>query len=321
MVITNKIDTIGMSHTMDTTNKTKRIDKMDIVNTTRRKKSDQLKILESLNSRTHLAHVQQQYMINLQKGYEGETLFDELIQNYMGTDRICLQDRLISFNGSTAQIDALLILGNTFYLYEVKNYEGEHQQLSGHFRRLKGQEFICPSVQLSRTEKVLKQVLNQWTETVDIHSYVIFVNPAFTLFDARMSDPFILPTQIKKHFEKLKNDQTQSSKECIRLVNKLQSESRSGEKYRGTPQDYAYEDLRKGLICSNCQSFNLKLTQRQAVCRDCGAQYKNDTLLLHHIDELTLLFPETKLTTALVYDWIDGKLIKRRIGRLLQSLS
>ncbi|GEK88770.1 Nuclease-related domain-containing protein [Alkalibacterium putridalgicola] len=306
---------------MEMTDMSYMINRMERTNETKRKKSDQLKILESLNSRTHLAHAQQQYMINLQKGFEGEALFDKLIQNYLGTDRECLQDRLITYNGSTAQIDALILIGNTLNLYEVKNYEGEHQQLSGHFRRLKGQEFICPSIQLNRTEKVLRQILSQWTETFEVHSYVIFVNPAFTLYDAKISDPFILPTQIRKHFEKLKKNQTQSSKECIRLINKLQSESRSGEKYRGTPQNYAYEDLRKGLICSNCHSFNLKLTQRQAICRDCGEQRKNDRLLLSHIDELTLLFPETKLTTALVYDWIDGKLIKRRIGRLLHSLS
>jgi len=286
-----------------------------------RKKSDQLKILESMNSRTQLPRIEVQYLLNLKKGFEGEQLFDELIAEQLGTEVIVLKDRLITYNGSTAQIDALILSGNTLYLYEVKNYEGEYMQLSGQFRRLKGQEFICPSVQLYRTEKVLQQLLNQWAESLEIRSFVIFVNPSFTLYDAKISSPFILPAQITGHFEKLRKGQTQPSKNILRLLNKLQQESTSGEKYRGTPQSYAYEDMRKGLICSDCHSFNLKLSQRQAVCRDCGRKCKNDTLLLNHIDEMTLLFPEMKITTSLVYDWIDGRMIKRRIGRLLKSLN
>lgn len=286
----------------------------------KRKKSDQLKILESINSRTQLSHQQEQYLLNLKKGFEGEVLFDKLIDKHLGTEAIVLKDRMISCNGSTAQIDALIATGNALYLYEVKNYEGEYIQLSGQFRRLKGQEFICPSVQLNRTEKVLQQLLNQWTESPEIRSFVIFVNPAFTLYDAKISNPFILPPQITGHFEELKNSQIQPSKNIMRIVNKLQHESTSGDKYRGTPQHYAYHELRKGLLCSSCHSFNLKLTQRQAVCRDCGRKNKNDTLLLNHIDELSLLFPEMKITTSLVYDWIDGKMIKRRVGRLLKSL-
>lgn len=284
-----------------------------------RKKSDQLKILESMNSRTQLSRSEEQYLLNLKKGFEGEELFDKLIDEHLGKEVIVIKDRLISCNGSTAQIDALIATGNTFYLYEVKNYEGEYMQLSGQFRRLKGQEFICPSIQLSRTEKVLQQLLNQWTESPEIRSFVIFVNPAFTLYDAKISNPFILPAQIKGHFEKLKNGQTQPSKSIMRIVNKLQHESTSGDKYRGTPQHYAYDEMRKGLLCSDCYSFNLKLSQRQAVCRDCGRKWKNDTLLLNHIDEVSLLFPEMKITTSLVYNWIDGKMIKRRIGRLLKN--
>ncbi|MER2064668.1 MAG: nuclease-related domain-containing protein [Alkalibacterium sp.] len=43
---------------------------------------------------------------------------------------------MITFNGSTAQLDALILNGNNFYLYEVKNYEGEYEQHDGQFKRL-----------------------------------------------------------------------------------------------------------------------------------------------------------------------------------------
>ncbi|SFC13579.1 Nuclease-related domain-containing protein [Alkalibacterium subtropicum] len=288
--------------------------------TATRNKSEQLKIMESLNSRSRLPHSQKQYLLNLKKGFEGEELFDQLIQKHLGTDVLVLNDRLVTYNGSTAQIDALVVIGNILYLYEVKNYEGEYQQLAGQFRRLKGKDFICPSVQLYRTEKVLQQMISQWTESLEICSFVIFVSPDFTLYDARITNPFILPTQISTHFTKLKNAQLQSSIESKRILNKLQSESRSGETYRGTPQEYKYEELKKGLICPDCCSFNLKLSERQAICLDCGRKISADALLLNHMNEIKMLFPETDLTTSLVYEWIAGKFVKRRIGRLLRSL-
>lgn len=286
-----------------------------------RKKSNQIKLLESLNCRCKLEYAKQQYLINLKKGLEGEEVFDKWMDNYLGQDVTLLKDRLLSFNGSTAQIDALLFIGNTLRLYEVKNYEGDYQQHSGHFRTSKGQEFICPSIQLKRAEKVLQQVVGQWTHTLEIKSYVIFVNLAFTLYDATRSNPFILPTQIKNHFERLKSIGDKTSKNNNQFINKLMLETKSSGKYRGTTQEYDYEEFRKGLICSECYSFNLIRSQRKATCRDCGEHYSIDQLLMNQIDEVHLLFPEIKVTSSLVYDWIGGEINKRRIGRLLKTLA
>lgn len=179
-----------------------------------RKKSYQLRYIKALGARTQLPYSQQQYVLNLKKGYEGEKRFDDLIAEHFMDGVTVLTDLLVSVNGSTAQIDALIVLEDIFYLYEVKNYEGEYQKLPGQFRKLSGQEFICPSLQLLRTKKVLQQILSQWNEMYEIRPYVLFVNPGFTLFDAKISDPFILPTQISKHLGQLSKKKIALSKNC-----------------------------------------------------------------------------------------------------------
>ncbi|OJF94317.1 nuclease-related domain-containing protein [Alkalibacterium sp. 20] len=284
-----------------------------------RKKSYQLQYLESLNARTKSPYSQQQYLLNLKKGYEGEQQFDERIEEYFEDDVTVINDLLVSYNGSTAQIDTLLVIGDTFYLYEIKNYEGEFQKLPGQFRKLNGQEFICPSVQLNRTKKVLEQMTSQWNETVEIKPYVLFINASFTLFDANITDPFILPTQINRHLKKLKNRNTKLSKAQVNIVNKLKSEQISNERYKETSHEFRYEDFRKGIICSDCQSFNVHLSQRQASCQECGGIYSIDKVILNHIKEIDRLFPDVPITTLLINDWVDDRVSVRRIRSYLKE--
>ncbi|WP_423188805.1 nuclease-related domain-containing protein [Alkalibacterium sp. f15] len=285
-----------------------------------RKKSYQLQYLESVNTRTKLPYAQQQYLLNLKKGYEGEQKFDERIEEHFEDDVTVINDLLVSYNGSTAQIDTLLVIGDTFYLYEIKNYEGEFQKLPGQFRKLNGQEFICPSIQLNRAKKVLEQMISQWSEAVEIKPYVLFINASFTLFDAQTSDPFILPTQINNHLEKLKNRNTKLSKGQVNIVNKLQSEQLSNQRYKETSHEFKYEDMKKGIICNGCQSFNVIVTERKATCLECENVDDINRLILSHVEEIEMLFPKLKITTSLVYDWIDGSISKRRIGRFLKTL-
>ncbi|MFO8068447.1 MAG: nuclease-related domain-containing protein [Alkalibacterium sp.] len=278
-----------------------------------RQKSYQLQYLESLNTRIQLAYTQQQYLLNLKKGYEGEKQFDERIEEYFRNEVTVMSDLLVSYNGSTAQIDTLLAIGETFYLYEIKNYEGEYQKLPGQLRKLNGQEFICPSIQLNRAKKVLEQIINQWDEAIEIKPYVVFTNPSFTLFDAKISDPFILPTQINKHLEKLKNRNTKLSKAPVNIVNKLQSEQLSNERYRDTSHEFKYEDMKKGITCRDCQSYNVHLSQRQAICKECGVVQSIDNVISNHIKEISRLFPDMTITTSLVNDWVNNRVSVRRI--------
>ncbi len=89
-----------------------------------RKTSLEYALLKSLSSRMKLHEKDLQYLRNLEKGDEGERYFDSLT-GALTCDFFVLNDLRLSCNNATFQIDALMITGETIYLFEVKNYKGD----------------------------------------------------------------------------------------------------------------------------------------------------------------------------------------------------
>jgi hypothetical protein len=89
-----------------------------------RYESLELKIMRSLNVRMKLETKEENYYLNLEKGYEGEQKFDKWTENF-SDNCLVLNDLLLEYNNTIFQIDSLIIPSNTIYLFEVKNYEGD----------------------------------------------------------------------------------------------------------------------------------------------------------------------------------------------------
>src|SRR5699024_8240827 len=84
----------------------------------RRYQSVNLSILTALNKRMELHHEEKQYLLNLEKGFEGEKQFDRLVEQ-LTCEGLVLNDLLLTINGTTCQIDSLIVTANTLYLYEI----------------------------------------------------------------------------------------------------------------------------------------------------------------------------------------------------------
>ena len=84
-----------------------------------REKSSQLKGYESLNSRLSLSKDELSKYNHLKTGLEGEITFDNLVQTRLNKDILILNDLLLSVNGSSIQIDSLILMNNSVYIFEV----------------------------------------------------------------------------------------------------------------------------------------------------------------------------------------------------------
>ena len=71
-----------------------------------------------------LSDKDKQHYFNLKKGYEGEVMFDSLTEK-LQCECLILNDLLLKINNTTFQIDTLII-SDTIYLFEVKNFEGDY---------------------------------------------------------------------------------------------------------------------------------------------------------------------------------------------------
>jgi hypothetical protein len=73
-----------------------------------RSESEELRVLKALNKRMDLAEKEKQYYLNLQKGFEGEVMFDGYLQRIVIQSYI-LNDLLFEQNHSHFQMDSLMI--------------------------------------------------------------------------------------------------------------------------------------------------------------------------------------------------------------------
>ncbi|MEH7334195.1 nuclease-related domain-containing protein [Neobacillus drentensis] len=256
---------------------------------------------------------ERQHYLNLKKGYEGEVQFDLLTEKVQSHCYI-LNDLLLESNNKDFQIDSSLIFQEPLYVFEVKNYQGNFIFKPDRLETLSGRIYPNPLDQLKRTKTLLRQLLQNLGYNIPIEGYVVFNNPEFFLYQAPLNEPIIYAPQLKTFMKKLNRKQSKLGIHHNKLAEKLVSLHKIVSPYSKL-RAYSFEELRKGLTCSACHSFNVSLIGGKLVCDDCGCEEKIDAAVLRSVDEIKLLFPEMKITTNVVREWCvvikSQKMIKR----------
>jgi hypothetical protein len=175
----------------------------------------ELKLLRYLNKRKNLSSKEKLHYLNLEKGYEGESKVAAWLKN-LTSEWIILYDLLLENNNSLFQIDTLLISQNTIYLFEVKNYEGDFFIKADNWYTKSGNEIKNPLLQLKRSVSLLRRLLQDYNISFSIEAYVIFINPEFTLFQASLNLPIILPTQLNRFMKNLNMNSSTLNEKCIK---------------------------------------------------------------------------------------------------------
>lgn len=284
-----------------------------------REKPALLTILELLDKRMTLSSAEKQHLYAMSKGYDGEVLFDSMIEKYIDTDVLILNDLSLISGTTPFQIDSVVLTSDTLYLYEVKNFEGKYTNRSGQFHSGSGQELINPVNQLSRTATLLSKMLKKWKLTIPVQTAVVFVNPTFVLYEAEEHHPFIFPSQIATHFTAVNQQKGPLSTKHHSIAQKLMEETQKELPYRRQLPYYDFNELKKGLPCSRCGSFDLKHTTKKSRCQVCDTVTSVNELVLAQVKAFKILFPDRLVTSNNIYDWCNSMLPKRRITAILNT--
>src|SRR5690625_749970 len=121
-----------------------------------RAKPKELLVMKALEARMDLSIKQKQYFQALERGYDGEVLFDSLIEK-LECECIILNDLLLNFNNTTFQIDSLIITSNKIYIFEIKNYEGDYLYEADSLFTINKKEIINQIGRASCRERVKNQ--------------------------------------------------------------------------------------------------------------------------------------------------------------------
>jgi hypothetical protein len=277
----------------------------------------ELQFLRSLFTRMDLSDKDKQHYFNLKKGYEGEVMFD-LLTEKLQCECLLLNDLLLRVQNTTFQIDSLIIVSDTIYFFEVKNYDGDYYyELDKLYKKPKF-EIMNPFTQLSRSETLLRQLLNNIGSTMSIDASVVFVNPEFTLYQTPLNKPVILPTQLNRYMQKLNNTPSKLNGKHKLLADKLISLHIEGSPFMQN-QSYDYDLLRKGITCEECHSFLVTVDGKKCRCKDCGHEEFVTTAVMRSVKEYKLLFPNGKVTTNIIHEWCKVINSKKRIKRILEK--
>jgi hypothetical protein len=278
--------------------------------------SHELSVMRSLNARMCLLPDGRKRYLKLEKGYQGEVMFDKLTAK-LQNDLFVINDLGLEFNNSFFQIDTLIGTQETIYPFEVKNFEGDYLYDSEKFLTIARKEVQNPLDQLKRSNILLKQLLHDLGFKLLVEGNVIFINPAFTLYQAPLNAPFIFPTQLVSFMKKLEQNPSKLNDRHLKLSEKLISMHRTKSPYTRFPP-YEYHQLKKGILCSICFSFMILCGSNKLVCK-CGCVENADTAILRSAEEIRLLFPDIKVTTNLMFEWCGMIVSKKKIRRVLNE--
>jgi len=275
----------------------------------------ELIILRILSYRSKLSDKEKLQFSNTEKGFEGEVKFDALIADL---DTLVINDLLLEVGDTLFQIDTLIIFYGKIYLIDVKNYEGEYCYESDMFKNISGIEKKDPMLQLNRCHSAMRQLLQKHGYTLPIDSFLVFINPEFTLFQPSHNPQIILPTQVNTYIKKLKKMTTKLNDKHLKIVELLVSLHKTENPYARLPK-YEYDTLKKGLTCRDCHSFDISISRTRVICKACGCVEQVESAVLRNVEELRILFPEIRLTTNLVYEWCKVIPSNKTIRRILKN--
>jgi RNase P subunit RPR2 len=283
-----------------------------------RSESEGLMAMRYLNTRIELTKKERFHYLNLEKGYEGELKFDLLAKN-LQEERFIINDLLLELNNSHFQIDSLIISQGVIHLLDIKNFEGDcYLESDKLFSVTTGREYKNPVNQLKRCATLFRQLLQNLQQNYPVEASVIFINPEFTLYQAPMDQPIFLPTQVNRFFRDINNTPSTLNEAHQKLAQKLISLHQTKNRFTLLPE-YSYDQLKKGVYCKNCRSFQVTIKNSDFVCHNCGEQERIEQAILRNVKEFKQLFPDRNITTQSIYEWCKVDLCKKTIRRILKK--
>lgn len=275
--------------------------------------------LHYLDKRMKLPLEDRNRLRNMEKGFQGEELFDATVKQYLKGEGLVLNDLLLNANGNTFQIDSLIITPERICLFEIKNYSGDFTNIEGQFHTQHGKVVNHPSIQLQKSHTLLNKLLQEWDNQMHVDAHVVFVNPSFYLYQAKKSDPFLFHQQLPYYLNSLNGHKSVLKEQHRQLAELFIQSQKSEAPYQKELPPFHFEELKKGLSCNTCFNLSIIRNQRTARCTHCHNKEALDDLVRFNIKQYLYLYHQPTLTTATIHDWIGHSVDKRVVARLLKT--
>ncbi|HLR15824.1 MAG TPA: nuclease-related domain-containing protein [Bacillota bacterium] len=281
-------------------------------------KSQSLQALDALKRRGELSQVNQSTFHRLTSGYQGEQLFYNLLKKGLHSHPITLFDVQLNIQGGTCQIDAMLIFQHEILLFEVKNFNGEYVIQDDRWYTLDKKSIRNPLHQLQRTELLLQQYFNSQQVILPVKSYLIFIHPEFTLYNAPHNLPIILPSQLNRFIRQLDNIPCRIGEQHHDISRLLRSNHSQVSPFEQAIE-FTEDTLKTGILCEKCSGTMEEYNLRKVSCPHCSRVEDFAPAIFRGIEDFYYLFPNRQITVKNIYDWLHHSVSKHKIRKTLSS--
>ena len=283
----------------------------------KREKSKKLLVLESLYVRSEFREEIKYEYFSLRKGEEIEFLFESKL---VGKTDDCLvfADLNLKAGSRYFQVDFIIVQDDAASIYEIKGVTGAHVYGREYFETDKDYRPDNPLEQLTKCKNRVREIFRRYGIHLKVEGYVVFMDPGFWLYGMPKLSEFILPGQVDQHIDSIQKSTHCRVKNPQKIINALYEASIPEYPYTEYPP-YTFAGMRKGLYCKECFSFAVAFIGHDYCCKKCGFCQPVREGVVDAAREFQRLFPETKITTGRIYDWLGGTVDYKRIQRTLQE--
>ncbi len=294
-----------------------------------RRKSVQLEYYELLERRRCLDKDEKSWYQSLKRGYEGECLFDDYVDEVLGALVTGYLPDLTLKHNRVTQIDSLLVTDEVIFQFEIKNYAMDltwtHQQWQfGNGHSLNDD----PIVQLQRSSSILRNVLEELGfESPPVVPILVLINPdSFVDLKDDCSVKVLRSFELRRFLEELRFRYSAPSRAGSERVNKIcqhilhyqwePSFSNFGQSVRDLENR---APIPTGIICPVCGNRELEYSSHHISCR-CGSKEIKKTALLRKINEAQILDPKFELSRKYIEEYVENRVSQATLTRILKEM-
>ncbi len=246
------------------------------------------------------------------QGYIGEKEFSEILNEQKSETWL---HNLQFKNYNQVQLDFIAVTDEAIIQFEIKNYTGDYYYENGKLFRSTG--YVAKDLihQFEVSDETLKRIVKKYKIDRKVISYIVFINPTFTLYgDLRSRINILLYSELHK----LKNMLGANFKydENVWICKKLKSLHQPFITSYLYFEKVEFSKVIGGLKCISCNKiiepseiFNVR---KYVKCKKCGTISSRYAIVLQSLKELYLLKGEPfSINEAEKWTGVSNSAIKR----------
>lgn len=257
----------------------------------KRKMSHELQQLYLLDQRIPLAEEKFRYQ-NLYHGYLGEIYLDQLVETF-GEKFESLDDITLTFEGTTVQIDKILIINHTVLLIDMKYYQGHYIFKNNNW--YKNGKILLNNIfeQLRKAQRVLQNIFDKHHLPLKVEGVLAFMNPQATIeIIDDVTETVLFYRDIPHWLYELNTQETRPT-----VKNWKETLQRYCVPAFKSSKSIPIENIKvfkKGICCRSCHGFDTTEKGHFIVCA-CGHWEPKETACTRTVCEFGVLFHDREL--------------------------